>query len=223
MSTAVIPAHEADAYPRGNSTILRAIAVVMAADIVSKALAAAYLTGRQFFLGGPFRLALLYNDGYATVPLLHVAAIERTAVVVFVLAWVTLRMGGALRRVDRLAPLTLGLLLGAGLANLGDMLIGRPGVVDFIAFDHGDVTTVFNVADVAVGIGLLLCVRTSWLLLASAVAERRAARTKRPAAYREFEVPRVVYVESSADDSGRGRATPLRAPAPADDRRPTAP
>jgi lipoprotein signal peptidase len=209
MTTAAMPAQRVTSDPRGNSIIVRAMAAVVAADLSTKALAASLLVNRQLPLGGPFRLALLYNNSYATIPLLHVAAIERTAVVVFVLAWVTLRMGSALRKVDPVAPLTLGLLLGAGVANLADMLYGRAGVVDFIAFDHGDVTTVFNVADVAVGLGLLLCVRTASRLWVSALRERRAVHAPPRRIPREVELPRIVYV-----DAPRQRANDSPIPGP---------
>src|SRR4029079_6254318 len=100
---------------RGNAVIARVAAVVVAADVLSKGIAATWLVGHPVPLVGPFRLALLYNDAYTTCRLLHVAAIERTAVVVFVLALVALKLGAALRLVDRVAPVTLGLLLGAGI------------------------------------------------------------------------------------------------------------
>jgi hypothetical protein len=60
-----------------------------------------------------------------------------------------------------MAPVTFGLLLGAGAANLADALLPPHGVVDFIAFTGtSGATTSFNVADVVLVVALALSIRT---------------------------------------------------------------
>jgi hypothetical protein len=60
----------------------------------------------------------------------------------------------------------LGLLVGAGAANLADALIPPHGVVDFIAFTTREgITTSFNIADVILAIGLALSIRSMWRIV----------------------------------------------------------
>jgi hypothetical protein len=77
----------------------------------------------------------------------------------------------------------LGLLLGAGAANLADALIPPHGVVDFIAFTgRAGATTTFNVADIAAAVGLTLCART-------VVRIARTIHGRRPLPARPASVP----------------------------------
>jgi lipoprotein signal peptidase len=86
-----------------------------------------------------------------------------TAILTTIVVALVLRVCRQVAAVDREAPTALGMLVGAGTANLADALIPPHGVVDFIAFTspNGD-TTSFNVADIALLIALVLCVRTGW-------------------------------------------------------------
>lgn len=86
-----------------------------------------------------------------------------TAILTVVVATLVLRACRPLAAIDGSAPITLGLLVGSGGANLADGLIPPSGVVDFIAYTGpaGD-TISFNVADVVLVVGLALCVRMMW-------------------------------------------------------------
>ena len=89
--------------------------------------------------------------------------LELTAIVTVALALMVVRICGQLTAVDASAPAMLGLLLGAGVANLADALVPPHGVVDFIALTSaGGRTTTFNIADLGAAAGLALCFRTAW-------------------------------------------------------------
>ena len=86
-----------------------------------------------------------------------------TAILTTIVAALVLRVCRPLAAVDAAAPLTLGLLVGAGAANLADALIPPYGVVDFIALTTSTgATTSFNLADIILTAGLVLCLRTTW-------------------------------------------------------------
>ena len=86
-----------------------------------------------------------------------------TIVLTIVVAFLVLRVCRQLAAIDASAPGILGMLVGAGAANLADALIPPRGVVDFIAFtgQAGD-TVSFNVADAVLVVGLGLCLRMMW-------------------------------------------------------------
>jgi lipoprotein signal peptidase len=89
-----------------------------------------------------------------------------TAFLTLVITVLVLRICDPLTEVDANAPAVLGLLVGAGAANLADAFLPPHGVVDFIAFTTTDgFTTSFNVADVVLATGLLLSGRTMWRII----------------------------------------------------------
>jgi len=160
--------------------------VVFALDVTSKRWALANLNGGDRWFGESFRLTLMHNHGLAwgltagrLTPIL-------SALLTTILVALMLRVCRELAAVDRLAPLMLGLLAGAGLANAADGFFGEPGVVDFIALPVGGQEAVLNVADVAAALGLLLCLRTVFVLSRAIADENR-----RPALAALFDAPVV--------------------------------
>ena len=168
-------------------------------DATSKRWALAHLDSRdQWF--GDFRLTLMHNKHLAWglsagsfTPLV-------TTLATVLLVALVIRVCRELAAVDRLASLMLGLLGGAGLANGLDVFLGPSGVVDFIALPVGGQEAVLNVADVAAALGLLLCIRTVFVLSRAIAAERRPAFTlaqARAQVSRERVVPLFVESERS--------------------------
>lgn len=99
----------------------------------------------------------------------HVNLAVTFAAIAFVIA-----VSRELSRVDRTAPLALGLIAGGALGNLASLILSPRGVVDFISIDFNATTTiVLNVADVGAYIGLALVMRTGFLIVA---AMRREVR-----------------------------------------------
>ncbi len=143
--------------------LLATAPLVLLADILTKQVAVSELSGREplRLLGGAVYLVLVRNSGAAfslgtgytfVFPLI-------TVVVVGWIAWTSRRL--------RSAPwaLALGLVLGGALGNLADRVFRAPGpmvghVIDFVSvFDPaGQVFPVFNVADSALCIGVVLAV-----------------------------------------------------------------
>ncbi len=144
----------------GNTRRLRLFTVVVAltylADVTSKVVAVAVLTGRPdiVVIQGVLDLHLTRNPGAAfsvatglTVLLTLLAAGVAIAIV---------RIAARLR--DPTWAVALGLLLGGALGNLTDRLVRAPGplrghVVDFLALPHWPV---FNLADSAIVVAAAL-------------------------------------------------------------------
>jgi lipoprotein signal peptidase len=106
-----------------------------------------------------------------------------TALLTTIVAVLVLRVCRQLAAIDATAPATLGLLLGSGAANLADALLPPTGVVDFIAFTTNTGATVsFNVADVALVVALVFCLRTMWRI-AETMRGRPRARAVRHHTY----------------------------------------
>ena len=193
-------------YPRTGSARSRPIIalsivgfVVFALDVSSKRWALANLSGADRWFGDGFRLTLMHNHGLAWGLTVGALTPIISALATVILVALMLRVCRELAAVDRLAPVMLGLLAGAGLANAADGFFGEPGVVDFIALPVGSREAVLNVADVAAAIGLLLCLRTVFVLSRAIVRERRplafASMPAAPTIRIEFEQRVPVFDE----------------------------
>jgi lipoprotein signal peptidase len=147
--------------------------VVFALDVTSKRWALANLSGSDRWFGESFRLTLMHNHGLAWGLTAGSLTPILSALLTTILVALMLRVCRELAAVDRLAPVMLGLLAGAGLANAADGFFGEPGVVDFIALPVGNQEAVLNVADVAAALGLLLCLRTVFVLSRAIADEKR--------------------------------------------------
>lgn len=154
----------ATAQPARRLWLFAALAVaVLAADVVTKTLAVAYLSGEPAvrLLGGSVYLVLFRNPGAAfslATGMTWVLTLVAVGVVV-----VILRAASRLRSVGW--AIALGLLLGGALGNLGDRLFRAPGplqghVVDFISLfaPDGSVWPVFNIADASICTGAALLI-----------------------------------------------------------------
>ena len=137
--------------------LLAVAAGVYLADVISKIIVVATLSGHQVrLLGGLVTLDLLRNSGAAFsigTSLTIVFTLIALGVIFFIL-----RTSRRLRSVPW--AITLGLLLGGATGNLTDRLLRSPGtfrgdVVDWIQLPHWPV---FNVADSAIVCGGVLAV-----------------------------------------------------------------
>jgi lipoprotein signal peptidase len=157
-------------WSRGESPrvgfVLCAVAVA-AADLVSKRLAGTLLGSRGEMplrlFGGGVRLAVVLNNQSA----FGVSLGRYTWHINFALTVLALVLAAALCRalavLDAWAPVMLGLIAGAATGNLVSLVSSPRGVLDFIAVDQGGGRElVFNLADVAAILGVLLLIRTAW-------------------------------------------------------------
>lgn len=158
-----------------------AAVVVIALDVITKALAVRYLVPfrTQRVVGNVVRFTLAYNPGAAFSMSLGPNSryiFGAFAVFAMVILWRLYRstLTGDMRRV-----LALGLAFGGAAGNLLDRFQSSRGVVDFVDIGVGDVRFwTFNVADSAVTVGALLLAWVLWRedrrALATAAAEAAA-------------------------------------------------
>jgi signal peptidase II len=158
---------------------------VLAADIISKTIVVATLTGRQVpLLGGLVTLLETRNPGAA----FSLGGPSETIVFSAIAVGVVIYIIYAARRIYSIAwAVALGLLLGGATGNLTDRIFRSPGpfrgwVVDWIEVPHWPV---FNLADSAITCGGLLMV-----LLA--VLGRGIEGKPRPASQPEVPAPELA-------------------------------
>jgi signal peptidase II len=137
---------------RVNSTVVGWALTVVALDSVTKWWARHSWAHQGRHLVGPVWLRVTYNSGIS-FSLNHSLPLLTTVVaLVFVVAVAAV----ALRAAGGLGAIGLGLLLGGGLSNELDRLVRSPHeVTDFIAVGW---FPVFNVADAAVTVGLVIVI-----------------------------------------------------------------
>jgi lipoprotein signal peptidase len=174
--------------------------VVALADLTVKLAALLLLGERRIDLTSWLGLGVHFNEHMAwgltagDYPALVTAA---ATLVILGIGWLVAR---DLARVDRLAPLALGLLAGAGIANAFDGLVPPRGAVDFIIIAHSGVQTVLNGADFAVMAGVALCCRT--VVLLGIAIDRQRTRPVAPAGtVIERQVPVPLHAETAIKPS----------------------
>ena len=142
------------------------VAVCVAADFVTKALAVEHLVPRHMphrIIGDVVRFTLAYNPGAAFGMHLGPGSRWIFAVLSVVIVVVLLRATADLTRISRLAAFGVPVVVGGAIGNLLDRVRLREGVVDFIDIGVGSVRFwTFNVADTCVTIGAACLVIALW-------------------------------------------------------------
>jgi lipoprotein signal peptidase len=135
---------------------------VATVDLVSKHLATSFLVARDIPVWGHIvRLAVVLNDQSAFGVSLGAYTWHINFALTLIALALSVALCQALTRIDLWAPIVLGLIAGAAVGNLLSLLFSPHGVVDFVAVSRGDGRElVFNLADVAAVLGLLLILRT---------------------------------------------------------------
>jgi signal peptidase II len=151
-------------------------ALVVVVDLATKALAARYLDGSRevTLIAGTMRLILAHNDQSA----LGISIGPYTWQINCALTLIALLLAGVLCRplavIDRWSPVMLGLIAGAAAGNLYSLIASSKGVVDFVGWSPTNGReVVFNLADVAAVMGLVLTVRAALTVARVIIAERR--------------------------------------------------
>lgn len=159
---------------------LAAIAgIVFIADFATKQWALRSLGDADSAVGSGWHLAIVNNTHLGWGLGSSASALPLTVVLTIAVAALVVRIARPLSRVDPDSTTMLGLLVGAGAANLADALIPPYGVVDFIGFTtHDGLTTSFNLADVVLVVGLLLSIRSMWRIV-GAMRGRTLVRPRR--------------------------------------------
>jgi lipoprotein signal peptidase len=147
-------------------------AAVIALDVASKQLALALLRDAVVPLGAGTFLSLVYNPTFALGYSLGGHSLLAAALVSLLVVGLIALVCRPLTSAAPKAPWTLGLIAGAAVANPGSLLLGTPGVVDFIGVPYQGGALVFNVADVAAYLGVALSLPLASSLVAQAWRER---------------------------------------------------
>jgi lipoprotein signal peptidase len=183
---------------------------VVVVDGMSKTLALHLLPTLDVASTRLLRLGVLHNGDLAWGLSAGAESAAISAVVALVIACLSLTVREALIAYDRVAPVMLGLLVGAGIANAADALTPPAGVVDWIAIGAGS-GLVFNLADVAVLVGMGLWARTVWRLVSAVGRERvMSSRTSeaRPLSSRTSGASVGIYSHYAVASHTAGQADP---------------
>lgn len=198
--------------PHRHLGVLARIAVIVAVgDWLTKAVAARVVGSEAVVLSEKLRFAVVHNDAAAFG--LSAGAYTWQLNIALTLAAILLMIPVArdLARIDDAAPRALGLIVGGAFGNLASLLLGPPGVVDFISVSIGDHSAlVLNVADLAAYVGLAMMLRTGFLIVAEMRRTARPRRSeqishwvraaRRSFAEREIKLP-VPMADRAADES----------------------
>jgi signal peptidase II len=148
---------------RSIAVLAGAAVLVVVVDVVTKYLAVAHLSAAApvRLLGGAVYLVLTRNSGAAFSLGTHFTFVF-PVVTVLVVGWIGW-MATRLRSVPW--AVSLGLVLGGALGNLGDRIFRAPGlmvghVIDFVSLfsDDGHIYPIFNAADSALCCGVVLAI-----------------------------------------------------------------
>ena len=155
-----LSAPRATVVPAALASFLAITGATALCDLATKAWAVHALGGRELPVVPGLSLRLVFNTASAGGVWIgeHTWAINALATLLAVLLTGVAVL--PLARIDRLAPLTLGLIAGGATGNLASLIGGPAGVADFLAFGYRGGAVILNVADVAVVVGLGLLVRS---------------------------------------------------------------
>jgi lipoprotein signal peptidase len=190
--------------PDKHLVVLTRIAVLVAiGDWLTKAVAARFVGADAVVLTERLRFAVVHNDGTAFGLSAGAYTWQLNLALTIVAIVLMVPVARDLARIDDAAPRALGLIMGGAMGNLASLLLGPPGVVDFISVAIGAHSEfVLNVADIAAYAGLAMMLRTGFLIVAEmrrAVQPRRVVplqhwSTVARRVFSDREVPRPVPV-----------------------------
>jgi signal peptidase II len=145
-------------------------ATALALDQASKAwiVQVAQVTGAGPAIPGPLRLTLVENPGISYSLLQGGGDLKRWALAAFALAVSAFLATWVWRAEKPVTGIGVGLILGGALGNVADRML-RGAVVDFVDASALHFPWVFNVADSAITVGVIL------LLAESLFSPRRSA------------------------------------------------
>ncbi|MEW5915332.1 MAG: signal peptidase II [Gemmatimonadota bacterium] len=160
--------------------LLRVALLVAAGDLLTKQAAVIMLASEDYVYTDWLRLTLVHNDAGAFGLSLGAYAFQVNVLVKLAAIVLMLAACRDLARIDKDAPVALGLIVGGALGNLGSLLLHPAGVVDFIAVGIGPgEELVLNGADLAAYGGLALLGRTVWRVIVLARSPARAVISAR--------------------------------------------
>jgi lipoprotein signal peptidase len=196
--------------PDSHLRVLTRVALLVAiGDWVTKAVASRVVGTDAVVLSERLRFAVVHNDASAFG--LSAGAYTWQLNLALTLAAIVLMVPVArdLARIDDAAPRALGLIMGGAMGNLASLLLGPPGVVDFISIAIGaNSELVLNVADIAAYAGLAMMLRTGYLIVAEMrknaqprrIVQVQHWKTVARHTFADREVPRQVPLADQVTD-----------------------
>ena len=166
------------ANPHSHLRVLARIALLVAiGDWLTKAVAARVVGTDAVVVTERLRFAVVHNDGTAFGLSAGAYTWQLNLALTMVAIVLMVPVARDLARIDDASPRALGLIMGGAMGNLASLLLGPPGVVDFISVSMGAHSElVLNVADIAAYAGLAMMLRTGFLIVNEM---RRAAQPRR--------------------------------------------
>ena len=147
-------------------TLARIALLVALGDYATKEAAGRFLAPDPAHVGGWVHFAVVHNSRAAFGFSLGQYTWQLNLALTLAAIALVIPVSRDLARIDRAAPKALGLIVGGALGNLASLVLSPRGVVDFIALDIGGTSElVLNVADVAAYVGLVMVLRTGFLIV----------------------------------------------------------
>lgn len=154
--------------------LARIALLVAVVDLATKAAAKAFLVQEPGSFTSTLQLAVVHNNagafGWSAGAYTWQLNLALTLSAIVFMVPVT----RDLARIDGSAPRALGLIVGGALGNLASLVTSPSGVIDFIAINFEKWGIVLNVADVAAYAGLVMILRTGFLIGVAILRDRRA-------------------------------------------------
>lgn len=201
--------------PDRSPVVLLARVALLAAlgDLLTKQVAVLWIGALEPHVSSTVQFGVVHNDQGAYGMSLgsytfHISLALTLATMVLVVPVVR-----DLARIDRRAPVALGLIAGGATGNFVSLVMSPQGVVDFIAVQRADgAGIVLNIADVAAYAGVAMLMRTVTRVVAeirrtraqSADAKLAMGREAALARLADVEVPRLVAREPNVVGRGNG-------------------
>lgn len=155
-----------DVPPTPSYQVLARIALLVASgDFITKEVAARWLGGIDHGVSSLLRFGVVHNDAAAFGLWMGPYTFQWNLALTLAAIALIVPVGRELTRIDRHAPVALGLIAGGALGNFASLVLTSEGVVDFIALRMPAGVLVLNVADVAAYAGLVMLLRTTHLIV----------------------------------------------------------
>jgi lipoprotein signal peptidase len=147
--------------------LARIALLVAVVDYITKDVAVRWLAHEPAALNSWLSFAVVHNERGAFGWSLGAYTWHVNLAITFATIAFVVSVSRELSRVDKTAPLALGLIAGGATGNLASLILSPRGVVDFISLDFNATSIVLNVADVGAYVGLALVMRTGFLIVAA--------------------------------------------------------
>ena len=190
--------------------LARAATLVALGDLVTKQVAVLWVGSLEHKVSSAVRFGVVHNDKGAFGLTVGDYTFELSLALTLAALALIIPVARDLAKLDRSAPVALGLIAGGAIGNLVSLVLTPAGVVDFIAVQRADgAGIVLNVADIGAYAGVAMLMRTCAYVIAAIRRNReevvRAASAEREIVLTRFadlELVRTVARDNVGSDQG---------------------